>query len=602
MRKSMKRLLPLTLCLLGTGLSAEAPRPSLQIINGSSQPVDVFWLKSASERVPNGSVAPGKDTVITTTLGHRFEIAGSAGKASVTSEVSVQAFRFDPKGRDGVPPFYTQIVSAKGFQICASSKVNPYALKEAADLVDQMLAKRPEVRGAMIKSGARLCLMACSEYTTDLPEFARLADEQVPGFEGVTAKDYWDARARGMGGSETDPFCSVGEENLLGYPGDPYDKESILIHELAHNIHLRGMVNVDPTFDARLKTTYDAAMKAGLWKGKYASVNHHEYFAVGAASWFGHSRFNDFDHNHVHTRAQLIEYDPGLAAVCREVFGDSAPQYTKPATRLTGHLAGYDPAKAPAFVWPERLMKTKEKIHAKAEERDKAANAPAKGSEPRGIAGWTVHLSRALLASDAKATARALELLQTQLEEIVRAVPPKAVAELQKVQLWVSPEYPGTTPRAEYHPNPDWLREHGRDPAMAKGVEFTNVSIFEEEVRRMPNFALHELAHAYHDRVLGGGRDGEITAAYERVKATGKYERVERQDAEGRKSLDRAYALTNPQEYFAETTEAFFSKNDFFPFTRAELKVYDPEMFELLGRLWGISGDPASTASKQAKP
>ncbi|MBE3134323.1 MAG: hypothetical protein IMZ55_12690, partial [Acidobacteria bacterium] len=106
---------------------------------------------------------------------------------------------------------------------------------------------------------------------------------------------YWDARARGQGGSETDPYCSVGEENLLGYPGDPYDKECILIHEFAHNIHLRGMVNVDPTFDTRVKATYDAAMKAGLWKGKYASVNHHEYFAVGVCAWYGHNRFNDFD-------------------------------------------------------------------------------------------------------------------------------------------------------------------------------------------------------------------------------------------------------------------------------------------------------------------
>ncbi len=598
----MKRHLSLLLCALALGLNAETPRPCLQVINGSSQPVDIFWLKSGAERVPNGSVAPGKDTVITTTLGHRFEIVGPVGKATVTSEVPVQAFRFDPKGRDGVPVFYTQSVSAKGFQICASARVSPYALKEAAYLVDQMLANRPEARAAMIKSGARLCIMAYNEFTTDLPEFVRLTEEKVPGFEGVSAKDYWDARVRGMGGSETDPYCSVGEENLLGYPGDPYDKECILIHELAHNIHLRGMVNVDPTFDTRLKATYDAAMKAGLWKGKYAAVNHHEYFAVGAASWFGHNRFNDFDHNHVHTRAQLIEYDPGLAAVCREVFGDSAPHYTKPATRLTGHLAGYDPAKAPAFVWPERLMKAKEKVHEKAEERDKTANAPAEGRETRVIAGWTVHLSRALPASDAKATARALELLRAQLEEIVRAVPPKAVAELQKVQLWVSPEYPGTTPRAEYHPNADWLREHGRDPAMAKGVEFTNVRIFEAETRRMPNFALHELAHAYQDRVLGGSRDGDLTAAYERAKAAGKYERVERQDSEGRKSLDRAYALTNPQEFFAENTEAYFSKNDFFPSTREELKLYDPETFVLLGSLWGAGGDPAPTSSAQAKP
>ena len=124
---------------------------------------------------------------------------------------------------------------------------------------------------------------------------------------------------------------------------------------------------------------------------------------------------------------------------------------------------------------------------------------------------------------------------------------------------------------------------------MARGVEFTNVRIFEAETRRMPNFVLHELAHAYHDRVLGGQPAiGEIAAAYQKAKASGKYDRVERQDSEGRKRMDRAYALTNPFEYFAESTEAYFGHNDFFPYTRAELQQHDPEMCALLGKLWGV--------------
>lgn len=55
-------------------------RPRLQIINGSSGTVDLFWLKSETERVPNGSVEPGKHTIITTTLGHRFAIVSRADK------------------------------------------------------------------------------------------------------------------------------------------------------------------------------------------------------------------------------------------------------------------------------------------------------------------------------------------------------------------------------------------------------------------------------------------------------------------------------------------------------------------------------------------
>jgi len=205
------------------------------------------------------------------------------------------------------------------------------------------------------------------------------------------------------------------------------------------------------------------------------------------------------------------------------------------------------------------------------------------------IAGWTLHISHALLIDDAKATSRARELLKAQLEEIVRVVPSAAVAELQKVPLWFSPPYPNTSLRSEYHPSSDWLRKNGRDPAMAKGVEFTNIRIFDAETRRMPNFALHELAHAYHDRVLPGGfNNAEIRNAYEKAKAGGKYDRVERQDSEGRKQMDRAYALTNPNEYFAESTEAFFSHNDFFPYTRDQLKLQDPIMFQLPERLWNL--------------
>jgi hypothetical protein len=362
---------------------AESPaRPRLQIWNGGRQTIDVYWLRSDTDRVPNGSAAPGRDLEITTTPGHRFLIVDRADKAEarVTSKVLVQAFRFDPDDKDGIPAFYTQRVSAHGYPIVASAKVSPYALAEAAYLVDLMLANRPDVREAMIQSGSRMCILAHNEFTTDQPEFARLADERRVGSDGVSARDFWDARARGLGGSEHDPYCSCAEENLLGYPGDPYAAECILIHEFAHNIHLRGMTNVDPSFDRRVAAAYAAAMKAGLWKGKYASVNHHEYFAEGVQSWFDNNRKNDHDHNHVNTRALLLEYDPRLAALCREVFGDTVIRYTKPATRLRGHLAGYDPSKAPRFTWPDRLETARRAIRKAAETRN--ANAKPADEKP----------------------------------------------------------------------------------------------------------------------------------------------------------------------------------------------------------------------------
>jgi hypothetical protein len=240
--------------------------------------------------------------------------------------------------------FYTKYVSANGYPVVSSARVSDYALLEAAYLINIMLAKRPTVRGAMIKGGSRMVVMAHDEYTTDVPEYAHF----VP-------KDYWDRRARGLGGSQQDPLCSCAEENLLAFVDDPYHEECILIHEFAHNIHLRGLITVDPSFDGRVKAAYKAAMAKGLWEGKYASQNHHEYFAEGVQSWFNNNRPADHDHNHVDTRKELREYDSGLAALCEEVFGDTELRYSKPQTRLTGHLAGYNPSASPRFEWPERL-------------------------------------------------------------------------------------------------------------------------------------------------------------------------------------------------------------------------------------------------------
>ncbi|MEZ6090429.1 MAG: hypothetical protein R3C05_20895 [Pirellulaceae bacterium] len=352
----------------------KTPRPALQIINASAEPIDVIWIDGSNRRKIE-TVDAGGDKVIATTIGHRFEIVpqDSSAKADVVSKCLIQGFRFDPSAKDGVPKFYTQTASAGGFPVVASETVNPFALQEAVYLLNQMLREREDVRQALIDSGARLCIIAHDEFTTDLPEFAHMGNSPVPGFPGLSPKDFWDARARGTGGSPTDPFCSCGEENLLAYEGDPYHQESILIHEFAHCIHLRGMANVDPTFDDRLRETYEEAMKAGLWAGKYASVNHHEYFAEGVQSWFDNNRENDLEHNHVNTRDELLEYDPKLAAMCREVFGSTNIAYTKPTTRLRDHMAGYNPATAPKFRWPERLEHAKIAIRKAAQERaDKA--------------------------------------------------------------------------------------------------------------------------------------------------------------------------------------------------------------------------------------
>jgi hypothetical protein len=202
------------------------------------------------------------------------------------------------------------------------------------------------------------------------------------------------------------------------------------------------------------------------------------------------------------------------------------------------------------------------------------------------VHGFTIHLSDALWANQPDSTKRMLELLDGQLRRVADAVPRPALSRLREIPVWVNPPYPGKRGSAEYHPDRKWLEKNGRDPAMARAIEITNVSIFPFENRRMPSLLLHELAHGYHHRELEAGyRNPRIKAAYERARDSGRYDDVARFNGK-RTVRDKAYAITNPMEYFAESTEAYFGKNDFFPFTRKELKQHDPLMHDLLQELW----------------
>ena len=202
--------------------------------------------------------------------------------------------------------------------------------------------------------------------------------------------------------------------------------------------------------------------------------------------------------------------------------------------------------------------------------------------------GWNLAVDERLY-QDPVAIEAALRLTGVQLAQIVRAVPAKALRDLRQVPIWFSPPHAGQPPGGAYHPSQGWLAEHDRDIRMAKAVELTNVAIFEQETTRMPAFILHELAHAYHDRVLGFDNP-EVKAAYARALASGRYSHVERRNGRGHPNTPAtlAYAMENEREYFAESTEALFASNDFYPFDATELRAFDVGMFGLLRRLWGV--------------
>lgn len=213
--------------------------------------------------------------------------------------------------------------------------------------------------------------------------------------------------------------------------------------------------------------------------------------------------------------------------------------------------------------------------------------------DDQSIYGWTVRVNHALSQGEPKLSARVLELLKFQLYQITREVPRPALGKLQTVVIWVELNDP-LFPCMCYHPDHDWVVAHGLDARKTHGVELANSRNFLQWEHRQPWMVLHELSHAYHHDFLPGGFDNpQVEAAYNNAKDKRLYDAVLRNS--GR--TERAYALTNRMEYFAECSEAFFGTNDFYPFVRPELKVHDPDGYEMMKAAWGV-GKPADEGNQ----
>ena len=202
----------------------------------------------------------------------------------------------------------------------------------------------------------------------------------------------------------------------------------------------------------------------------------------------------------------------------------------------------------------------------------------------KNIEGWSVHVDNRLLhGADQKLGTSTLKLLDMRLYNIVLMVPADKVEKLRKVPIYLDRTH-GKLSNMQYHPGADWLKENGYDTAMVKCVHIPDAAYFSSGPiqYQQPWCVLHELAHAYHDQVLGF-ENPEILAVWEKFKASGKYAAVPHMNGRMRPH----YGLTDQKEFFAEMTETYFGMNDFYPFNSAELRREEPEIYAMLEKVWG---------------
>ena len=212
------------------------------------------------------------------------------------------------------------------------------------------------------------------------------------------------------------------------------------------------------------------------------------------------------------------------------------------------------------------------------------APQPSRRVERR-IDGFRVLVDDRLLpgGSDEEVGGTAIDFLAARLRDIRIVVPLEKLEHLRKVTIVLDASC-GTLQSMQYHPSADWLADHGYPRDLEKCVHLPCAAdvATRRNVNEQPWCILHELAHAYHDQVLGFD-EPRIREAWERYGAGGKGDRTLLVDG----SRGRHYALTNQMEFFAEMSEAYFGSNDFQPFNRAELESDHPEIHALLVELWG---------------
>ena len=209
-----------------------------------------------------------------------------------------------------------------------------------------------------------------------------------------------------------------------------------------------------------------------------------------------------------------------------------------------------------------------------------SAVTPTSAYLSRNVGGFNVRVHPNVAAQPAL-LADVTASIDRQIEALAQQIPTSLIEQLQQVTIWV--EAGKDRERvAFFHRSTDWLIASAGNSDKAGDIEIVDAARFVADERDGRSSALlHQLAHAYHIRILGADHEG-ILDAFEQVQLRQMYDQVGH--VSGRTGV--AHAALDAFEYFAELSEAFLARNDYEPYDRAALKEHDPLGYALVSRLW----------------
>ena len=219
-----------------------------------------------------------------------------------------------PPSSLGLDAYYRKYLDAGGIPVVAPADVDDAELYHARDMMAAMLSNRPDLLASMAANNFRVVIFrhdGC-RGPFQIPE---IRDDLPPGRCSLIA---------GWASWRFRRYAIAAVPNRKNVDHDYVKCNNVLVHEFAHLVHYSFQFSFDKkphpkNLDSRIKSAYDAAMAAGLWKDTYASTNYSEYWAEAVTSWFL-PYYLDFKSSA--NSLKLADYDPGIASLVEEVFGE----------------------------------------------------------------------------------------------------------------------------------------------------------------------------------------------------------------------------------------------------------------------------------------
>ncbi len=188
--------------------------------------------------------------------------------------------------------YHTKYIDAGGIAIIGSDDVRDEQFYAAREIILLMTSKRPELREPLsLKTGFRVILInAGSPGPPEGPDTGLLGwYSHVGNYAAATV--WW-------------------KHSLSEDPDKIKMSLGVLIHEVAHAIHLTALRKLDPTFDDRLLAAYvyalenpDSSVESA---GSFGLKNRAEYWAELVVDWHGKQPYNVQHTYKVRKKDQLL--------------------------------------------------------------------------------------------------------------------------------------------------------------------------------------------------------------------------------------------------------------------------------------------------------